>query len=61
MNNTAKAREDDDPNSLNSEGNPKRGDKREKRFYNKENDDENEKIRIAKLDKYYKKREKLES
>ena len=60
MNNTAKARKDDDPNFSDNEGNFKRRDKRGERPYDKENDDKSEKIRVAKLDKYHRKREKLE-
>ena len=59
MNNTAKIKKDDDFNFSNNKDNPKRGNKREKKPYNKKNDDENEKIQIFKLDKYYKKRKKF--
>ena len=60
MNNTAKARENDDPNSSDSKSNPKRGDKREGRLYDKENDNKNKKIQVAKPNKYHREREKLE-
>ena len=60
MNNTAKARKDDNFNSLNNKSNPKCEDKREGRFYNKNNNNKNGKIRVAKLNKYYKKKKKLE-
>ena len=59
MDNTAKARGDDDPDSLDSEGNPRRGDKRGGRPYDKKDDDESGKIRIVKPDKYHEEREKL--
>ena len=59
IDNTAKARENDDPDFLNSKSNPRRGDKRGKKLYDKKNNDKNEKIQIAKLNKYYKKKEKL--
>ena len=60
INNTAKAREDNDFNFLNSEGNLRRGNKRGKRLYDKENDDRSGKVRVIKPDKYYGKREKFE-
>ena len=59
MDNTAKAREDDDFDSSNSEGNPRRGNKRGGRFYDKENNNKSGKIRIAKLDKYHGERKKF--
>ena len=60
MDNTAKARGDDDPDSSDSEGNPRRGDKRGGRPYDKEDDDGSGKVRVAKPDKYHGEREKLE-
>ena len=59
IDNTAKARRDDDPDSLDSESNPRRGDKRGRRPYNKENNNKSGKIRVAKPDKYHKKKKKL--
>ena len=61
INNIAKAKEDDNPNSLDNKGNPKRRDKREERFYDKKNDNGSGKIQIVKPNKYHKEREKLES
>ena len=59
MDNTVKVRKNDNPNSLNNKGNPRRGDKRGKRFYNKKNNNKNKKVRVAKLDKYYEKKKKF--
>ena len=59
INNTAKAREDDNPNSLNNKNNPRRGNKRGERPYNEKNNNKNKKIRVAKPDKYHKKRKKF--
>ena len=59
MNNTAKVRGDDDPNFLDSKSNPKRGDKREGRLYNKKNDNKNKKVWVAKSNKYHEEREKF--
>ena len=60
MDNTTKAREDNNPNFLDNEGNPKRGNKRGERPYDKKNDNKNKKVRIAKLNKYHGKRKKFE-
>ena len=59
INNTAKAKKDDNPNFLNNKNNPKRENKRGGKFYNKKNNNKNKKIRVAKPNKYYKKREKF--
>ena len=57
INNIIKARGDDDLNFLDDEGDPRRGG----RPYDKKNNNKNKKIRVAKLHKYYREREKLES
>ena len=44
MDNTAKVKKNDDSNSLDNEGNPKRGNKRGRRLYDKEDDNKNGKI-----------------
>ena len=59
MNNTAKVRKDDDFNFSDNEGNLRRGDKGGEKLYDKENNNKNEKVRVAKLDKYHGKKEKL--
>ena len=61
INNIVKIRKNDNPNFLNNKNDLKRGNKREKRFYNKKNNNKNKKIQIAKLNKYYKKRKKFKS
>ena len=60
MDNTVKIRKNDDFNFLDSEDNPRRGDKRGRRLYDKKNNNKNKKIRVAKLNKYHEEREKLE-
>ena len=59
IDNTAKIKKNNNFNFLNSEGDFKRGNKREKKFYNKKNDDKSGKIWIIKLNKYYKERKKF--
>ena len=59
MNNTVKVRRNNNFNFLNNKGDLKCENKRGKKFYNKENDNKNRKIWIANLDKYYKKKKKL--
>ena len=59
INNTTKAKKNDDPDSSDSKGNLRRGDKRGEKFYDKKNNDENGKVQIAKLNKYHEEREKL--
>ena len=59
MNNTIKARGNNNLNSLNNKGNPRRGDKRGKRPYNKKNNNRSEKVRVAKPDKYHGKKKKF--
>ena len=59
MNNTVKARENDNFNFLDNKNNPRRENKREKKPYNKKNNNKNEKVRIAKPNKYYKKKKIL--
>ena len=44
MDNTVKVRENDDSDFLDNEGNPKRGDKRGGRPYDKEDDNKNGKV-----------------
>ena len=44
MNNIVKTRENDDPNFLDGENNLKRGNKCERRFYDRKNNNENGKI-----------------
>ena len=61
MNNTIKVKGDNDFNFLNNKNDLKRGNKRERRFYNKKNNNKNKKIQIAKSNKYYKEREKFKS
>ena len=56
MNNIVKIREDDNPDFLNNKSDFRRENKREKKLYNKKNNNKNKKIRIAKPDKYYKKK-----
>ena len=60
INNIIEIRKNDDLNFSNNENDFRRENKRKKRFYNKENNDENGKMRITKLNKYYKKRKKFE-
>ena len=59
INNIIKVRGDDDLDSLNSKNNPRRGNKRKGKPYNKEDNNNNGKVQVAKPDKYHKKREKL--
>ena len=59
IDNTVKARKDDDFNFLNSKNNLRRGDKRGKKFYDKKNNNKSEKIQIAKLNKYHEEKKKL--
>ena len=59
INNTAKTRENNNLNFLNNKNNPRRGNKHRERFYNKKNNNINKKVRIAKLDKYYKEKKKF--
>ena len=59
MNNTAKIKKNDDFDFLNNKGDLKRGNKRGKRPYNRKNNNKNKKIRIAKPNKYHKKRKKF--
>ena len=59
MDNTVKAKKNDDSDSSDSKGNPRRGDKRGGRSYNKKNNNKNKKIQIAKSNKYYRERKKL--
>ena len=54
MNNVIKIRENNNPDFLNGESDPKRENKRRGKPYNKKNNNKNKKIRIAKLNKYYK-------
>ena len=61
MNNIIKAKKNNNFNFLNNKNNFRRGNKREKKFYNKRNDNENGKVQVAKLNKYYKKRKIFKS
>ena len=56
INNIVKIRENDDPDFWNDKGDPKCGNKRGKRSYNRKNNNKNKKIRVAKPDKYHKKK-----
>ena len=60
MDNTVKIRKNNNSNFLNNKNNLKHENKREKRFYDKEDDNGSEKIQVAKLNKYYEKKEKFE-
>ena len=59
MNNIVKAKRDDNLNFLNNKGDPKYGNKRGRKPYNKKNNNKNRKIQISKLNKYYKKKRSL--
>ena len=59
MNNTAKIRKNDNPDSSNDENDLKRENKCGEKPYDKKNDNENKKVRIAKLNKYYKEKKKF--
>ena len=59
MNNIVKIKRNDNPDFLNGENDLKCGNKREKKPYNRENNNKNKKIRIVKLNKYYKKKKNL--
>ena len=59
MNNIVKIKKNDDPDFLNNKGDFRYKNKRGGRLYNKNNNNENKKIRVIKLDKYHKEREKL--
>ena len=61
MNNTVKIKENDNFNFLNNKSDFKRENKRERRFYNREDNNKNKKIQIAKSNKYYEKRKKFKS
>ena len=56
MDNTAKVRENDNFNFSNDENDFRRGNKRKRKLYNKKDDNKNGKIRVVKLNKYYKKK-----
>ena len=56
INNTVKAKKDNNPDFVNNKNDFKRENKRGKRFYNRKNNNKNKKIRVAKLNKYYKKK-----
>ena len=61
INNIVKVKGNNNPDFLNSKDDFRRGNKRKKRFYDRENNNKNGKIQIAKPDKYYEERKKLKS